>query len=311
MTATPRPWRRNKFNGKFSPAGMLVTLLGGIAAGILVGLGFYGLGMVLPFSIPLVFPAIAGGLAGAATLRLGSGIGQCRSPMLAILVALVAGVVTWGTEHVTDYVVFWTQASTGLLQEYPQAPAEAINLAIDAWLVEQTGQGGFVGFMLLKASTNAVSFTHLMGSGAAVSTSPLSGWGLIVYWFVELLIIAGVAIAINSKYATEPYCDNCHTWRKYKTPIIGSDLNLAEAIEYLQQRNITAALRALGNDDSAGNIVRLEAEFCPKCYDSPVAKLVLIQDTGPKTWLEKTVWADKLEPRHIRQILEPTPPASQ
>ena len=29
----------------------------------------------------------------------------------------------------------------------------------------------------------------------------------------------------------------------------------------------------------------------------------VVKDTGPKTWTETTVWADKLEPHYIRQIV--------
>lgn len=302
MTSIAQTENINKPSGKFSPFGMLATLFGGAFVGIIVGLVFYGLNMVLPFGIPLVFPAIAGGLTGYATLRLGSSIGRCRNPLLAVCVAMLAGAMAWGTEHTTDYLRFHAEAYNSILKEYPQAPAEKINLVIDEWLKEKTGQSGFVGFMLLKANSNSVEITHITG-GSALSAMTLSGFGLMAYWFVELMITAGVAGVVNRDYAKAPYCDNCNAWRKYRTPVIGTDANLEETIEQFQQRNIAGALESLGKN-SEGNITRLETEFCPVCYDSKMAQLVVVKDTGPKTWVEKTAWADKLEPRHIRQILE-------
>lgn len=303
MTAVAQTEPLNKPSGKFSPLGMLVTLVGGSLAGIAVGLLFYGVNWALPFSIPLVFPAIAGGLVGWAARRLGSRIGRCRNPFLAVCVAILVSTVAWGTGHVADYLDFRARTYNDILKEYPQAPAEKINFVIDAWLQEQTGQNGFIGFMLLKANSSAMEITHVTGGGAAIPALTLSGIGLMLYWLVELVITAGVAGYINYDYAKTPYCEQCHTWRKYKTPAVGTSVHLAETVEQLQQRNIPAAL-ALLNKNPEGPITRLEVEFCPTCYDSQVAKLVVIRDTGPKTWVETTVWADKLAPQHIRHIIE-------
>lgn len=302
MTTTVQTRHSTKPSGKFSPIGMLATFFGGVVGGIVVGLIFYAINRTLHFGIPLVFPALSGMLAGFVTWQLGSSIGRCRNPMLAIFVALVAGSMAWGTEHITDYLRFRADASSSILQEYPQAPKENINLVIDEWLQENTGQRGFTGFMLLKSMSSSMEITPFYQAVVLPGVS-LNGWGLIIYWFVELVITASAAAIVNRNYAKAPYCDSCNAWRKYKTPIVGTDVNLEETIEQLQQRNISTALDLM-EKDSEGNITHLEIEFCPKCYDSKIAKLVVVKDTGPKSWVEETVWSDKLEPRYIQQILE-------
>lgn len=294
---------RAKPSGKFSLPGMGVTLLGSVSAAILTGLVFYGLSLILSFSLPLVFPAIMGGLAGYAALRLGSTIGRCRNPMLAVSVAVLAGTVAWGTAHVVDYFQFRREAYQEIVREAPLASPNQINGAIDNWLKEQTGLGGFLGFMLIKATSNTLEITHVTAGGAALPPLTLNGFGLMFYWLFELMVAAGVAGAINWNYAKAPYCEKCNVQRKYKTPIAGTDANLEETISHLQQRTIVAALASLEKNPE-GNVARLEVEFCPVCFDSDLCKLVVVKDTGPRTWLEKTVWADKLESDHIRKIIE-------
>jgi hypothetical protein len=280
---------------------MLITFVGGVVVAVAAGSVFYGLDLILPVSIPLLYPALAGGLVGLATLRLGSTIGRCRNPRLAVLVAVLAGSAAWGTGHVAGYLQFRSEAYSSLLGQHPQAQPAQIDRVIDLWLADQTGQSGFIGYMLLKAASTSIEIQHVV-SGAALPPMSLSGAGLIGYWLVELAVTAGVAGYFNRNYSKAPYCDKCHAWRRYRTLVIGTSANLDDTVGQLRQHNISAALFSL-RQRPEGNIVRLEVEYCPTCYDSRLAKLVVVEDTGPKTWLEKTVWADKLEPRDIQQMI--------
>lgn len=290
-------------SGKFSPSGMLLTLLGGAGAALLTGLVFYGIDLILPVSIPLVFPLIMGLVVGYVTARLGSGVGRCRSPFLAISVAVVCGAFAWGSGHLADYVRFRILVFNNVRDQVPHASVEQINRFIDERLVEEVGQGGFAGFMLFKARANTMEFTQLV-AGAPLGPVTLNGPELMAYWLFQLVIIAAVAGVTNKNYPTRAYCDTCNAWRMYRTLIFRTETGLEETLEHLRMRNIGAAMADL-RKSSEGHIVRLGIEYCPVCYNSHAAKLVLLQDTGPRSWIEKTVWKDTLEPGHVRQIVAP------
>jgi len=293
----PRP------SGKFSLPGMLLTLLVGILTAIVTGLIFYALSSVLPFSIPMLFPAIMGGIVGFVVMRMGSRIGRCRNWVLAVTVAAIAGAVAVGTGHVADYWRFRTETAESIVAELPWVEPEFVDDMIDTWLLEnETGQPGIVGFILLKSAHSSREITGYQ-YGAPVFDFGLSGTGLMIYWLVEALVSAGIAGLINRSYARAPYCDKCNAWREYQTALIGAMPGAAEAIQHLKNRDIAAAVAAL-TKHKEGDVARFEMEFCPVCYDSALARLVIVEDTGAQTWLEKTVWSDKLEPQHIAQILE-------
>lgn len=292
----PRP------SGKFSLPGMLLTLLVGLLTAIVTGLILYALSSVLPFGIPMLFPAIMGGIVGFVVMRMGSRIGRCRNWVLAVTVAAIAGAVAVGTGHVADYWRFRTETAESIVAELPWAEPEFANYIIDTWLEEETGQPGIVGFILLKSVHSGGEITSFR-YGAPVFSFGLSGTGLMIFWLAEVLVSAGIAGLINRSYARVPYCGKCNVWRQHQTALIGTVPGVAEVIQHLENRDIAAAKAAL-TQYKEGDVARLEIEFCPVCHDSALTRLVVAEDTGPRTWLEKTVWSDKLEPQHIEQILQ-------
>ncbi len=295
-TLNPRP------SGKFSLPGMLLTLLVGLMTAIATGLIFYALSSVLPFSVPMLFPAIMGGIVGFVAMRMGSTIGRCRNWVLAVTVAAIAGAVAVGTGHVADYWRFRIETAKTIVADLPWAEPDSVDYVIDTWLEEETGHPGIVGFILLKSAHSSGEITSYR-YGAPVFSFGLSGTGLMSYWLVEVLVSSGIAGLINRSYARVPYCDKCNAWRQYQTALVGTMPGVAEAIQHLKNRDIPAAMAAL-TKHKEGDVARFEIEFCPVCYDSALTRLVVVEDTGARTWLEKTVWSDKLEPQHSEQILE-------
>jgi len=265
---------QNKFkpSGKFNPLGMLATLVIGILSAVIIGAISYGISSILRFGIPLLIPGIAGFLVGLITSKLGSTIGQYRNLILAISVGILCGIVAGVTVHVVDYFWFRGQFFSTILNEAPYLIPAQIRYVLNQWLFEQTGRSGLIGFLILKAMSNSVEFSFIV-SGAALPPFNISESGLIVYWFIEIILIAGIAGFSNSVYPKKSYCDQCKITRKTKIPVIGTDANLADSVEAFKTLNITKALKLL-TENSEGNIVRLVVEYCPGCFDSFYSKLV-------------------------------------
>lgn len=286
-----------KPSGKFSLPGMLLTLMAGIGTAVIAGLVFYLVGSVIPCGIPFLFPVLLGIAVGIVTMELGSRVGRCRNQVLAISIAVIAGIVAGSSEHIIDYARFRLNVFNSIATEAPQASLQSINSVIDQWLRDETGHPGFIGFMLLKTTSDSIEIIPLY-YGAAIGGFRLTGPFLVLYWLFELLTVTGLAGFMNRSYSLEPYCEQCNAWRKCKVPVVGSVDRIDEAVEALQRREITAAVRALGTH-SEGDIARLEMELCPVCYDNSHTTLVVVRDAG-----EYTVWTDKLDTSSVRGLLE-------
>ncbi|CAG0927422.1 hypothetical protein TFLX_00458 [Thermoflexales bacterium] len=293
----------SKPSGKFSLPGMVVALAGGIAVVVSFGAIFSLITSAISFSIPLVVPAMLGAVVGYATMKLGTSFGRCRNPKLAVSVAIIAGVVAWGTQYVIDYGRFRSVAFATIVHELPQATSQQVDHFVDQWLQEETGQSGLVGFMFLKADSESIEITSHQ-YGVPLAGFRLSGFSLVIYWLIELLMIVGLAAYINRSYAKQPYCDQCETWRDYEVPMLGSPEHVDEAITAFQRRDIPTAIEALGTCEQ-GDFIRLEIEYCPRCFEDAYAKLVAVHDTGqPKHWTEQLLWSNRLDPNLTRQVLE-------
>lgn len=290
-------------SGRFSFSGMALTLLGGLLVAVAAGLVAFVIRTAISFSIPMVLPAVAGGVVGYFTMRLASGIGRCRNPALAIGTAAVVGAVAWGSSHVYDYLYFQWTAFNEVKSSVPHADIVTFERAVDEYLASETGVGGFVGYMLLKAEGSSVEFGYIGQSGNAISGTGITGFGLILYWLFEVMMSAGLAVIINKDFAREPYCEQCRTWRKYKVPLTGMDSGIEAVVDNLNRGDVAAAREGLVRA-TEGNIVRLEIEYCPKCHDSKTAQLVVVKDTGPRTWVETTLWAGKLTPDQVTIVVE-------
>lgn len=288
-------------SGRFDPKGMLLTLLGGLVAGVVVGAALSLLKAALGFSIPIVVPLVAGAIVGGVTYALGYRFGRCRSPALAIGVALLAGTTTWVAEHVTDYLRFHERSAEQLARTEDPPPPEAIDPLIDAWLVAETGHDGVVGFMLLDAASTRSELGTTFSTGFTLPAFELRGTGLIVYWLIELLVTALTAAFFNRSYPKEGYCDACGAWREKQTPVVGTDRHVDDAIIALRAHDIAAAVAALGRDPE-GAIARVQLERCPACNDSRGASLVVVRD-APGGWTNETVWADRLPPAKVVELV--------
>jgi uncharacterized membrane protein YeaQ/YmgE (transglycosylase-associated protein family) len=180
---------------------ILAAVVGGAIFGALVSLIANLVYLIILF--PLVMGAIAGVLV-SSTVR----SGKIRNPGVAIVGAVLAGFVIYGAMWATDYFQFRNTVKTELLKDSPKFDSSKIEELIDLGLMMETGQSGFVGYVLYQ-DKQGVSIGRVTSSGKGVNLGPTFSW---VYWGIELLIILWVAIVIGKKPASDPFCESCERW---------------------------------------------------------------------------------------------------
>ncbi len=289
-------------SGRFSLPGMIAVVLIGLVAGLGLGAIVCAVQRLLPFSIPIILPGIIGGLAGVVVWRLGVSIGRCRNPALAIVVAIIVGVFAWESSHLVDYAWFRWDAQAALALQAPESTAAARDRAIDSYLKDETGLTGFGGYLVAKIQNSEVAFYHFF-SGSAVPSGTASGPMLLFWWMLDAILAGTLAVVINKDYASDLYCDACNEWGKARTPVVGTDARLDDVIDSLRMGQAQAACDALERSEE-GHITRLQVEYCPRCYQSNPTHLVVVHDTGPRTWEEVTVWTGDLPPQAMTHIAQ-------
>jgi hypothetical protein len=292
-----------KPSGRFSIVGMLGTFIIGSIVAIIAGLISYGFSYYLDFSIPLLFPGLIGASVGVVTMTNGEKIGKSRNPFLSILIAVLCAIIAWSTIHVADFVVFRNHVYADILTELPHLYPGEVKQVFNYWLIDETGNRGIVGFLLLKAYSSNVAISYMFSGATTPPLFNITGIGLIIYWLVELGIILFMAVVMNKDYAGKPYCEKCGVRRKISFPVFGDDSNIDDVVARIEAGDVVSALDLLTEKED-GNLVRFVVEHCPDCFDSLYAELIVVKDVGPKTWIDQTAWNGILHPDDIKTILE-------
>jgi hypothetical protein len=155
----------------------------------------------------ILFPALMGAIAGGFVAAAVRG-GKIRNPAVAIVGAIVAGLVIYGSMWAVDYLQFRNTVKTELVKDSPKTDPADIEKLIDLGLMMETGQSGFVGYVLYQ-DQQGVSIGRVTSSGKGVNLGPTFSW---VYWGIEILIVLWLAILIGKNPASAPFCESCERW---------------------------------------------------------------------------------------------------
>src|SRR5215471_9392206 len=171
------PTRRYEPSGKSDSGAVPLVFGAGLIGGVLVGAveGFVSQWLSLLILFPAVVGAVAGGLAGAQIAKR-----KMRAPLLAGVLAALAGAAGYATVHVVEYARFQSRLGNATTEE------------IDRILSQKTGSTGFVGYMKWKAE-RGTSIKRVSESGKGLE---VSGSGSYVLWAIELLFASVIAGAI-------------------------------------------------------------------------------------------------------------------
>ena len=264
--------------GPFSFTAVLgVALAGGVVVGALEG------AIDKWFSLFLVFPALIGLAAGGGAAWM-IGRQRLRAPLLAMLLGAAGGTAGYLAVHAVDYVRFRADVGEMIRGESPGAADSEVADAVDALLVQETGEAGVRGFLEI-AARRGVSLKHAGASDKGLAFTGIGAWLL---WLCELLVSAGIAGALARGRAKAPFCESCDTWYGPEQQLAAGGAGAAG-----MQRAMLSALEAGDLDGAAGVLAPppsakasfvLTASTCPGCgVDAHCTlKRVVYKKKGPQ-----------------------------
>lgn len=217
----------------------------------------------------LIFPALMGFTSGGCTVIAIKG-GKVRNPLVGLLFGAMTGLITYGAFHGGEY--FFTQQSFAkqieaeLGQEIDMAETNAL---MDAFLQEQTGSSGFLGYLKYSAK-QGISIGRVGSSNDGLPLNETFTW---IYWLIELAIIEAISLAMAKSAVADPFCETCDQWyaQGQRIGTVTNDqseifLNTVQADQMVQ-----AATHI--QTRTVPTIPRLEVDLrkCPGCDQGEVA----------------------------------------
>jgi hypothetical protein len=285
-----RPYRPSGASEPGSiPALFVLTLLAGIAGGVVEGVvGRYLISLFIVF--PLLLGLVAGG---AAAWRVG--VGKVRAPALAALAGLLGGLAGQVANDRLEYEFFRRDAAAEVRSGHPDVDAGAI---LDEYLVEQTGQAGWTGFLELQAR-EGISIKRGGGHGLKIT-----GIGCYILWLVELLLAGGVALAMAYDRARQPFCERCKAWYALDEPIAdGARDAWKQVVAALERGDIAGALAARGTPTAKAKAA-LRLLQCATCEaHEPLLKVRVHTGLDGKKPQDKVVYQSLLRADQGRALL--------
>lgn len=223
-------------------SGLVLTFIISVVAGVAIGALASFIGQWLYLII--FFPLIMGGVTGAAVAQ-GVRLGKLRNPILAALLGIVAGIVCYTAMHATDYYLFLRDLRAYGAEQAPAGTTAAdVDNLINLMLLEETGQEGFAGFILLEAQ-EGVSIGQV-GRSNETNIGSTFTW---IYFAIELIIITVLSAALGYTKAKEPFCEERDAWYDNKTYVGFLDID-AETVA--KQKLIDNGVSALAQSLKTG-----------------------------------------------------------
>lgn len=268
--------------GGFNPVGavllLVASLLSGLMLGILAGLVARWLYIVL------IFPVLIGGIVGA----VGYGVirlAKVRNTALGAVSGLLGGFFAMLSMHYLAYMNFEAQLSNIPAQvreaerKLASMPPEEIQK--QPFLDDQAKQAfsdpvhraGFRvhnlwTFMHYRAKLG-VTLSRTSSVGRNDSGMNLGYIGSWIYWSIEVLIVAGIALAVQHHGAKQPFCRRCQNWKEARNLGVLPESDAAA----LQEGNLLHF--ATPPPQQVQGLVSVTVEVCPFCQaDSPVDVVV-------------------------------------
>lgn len=199
-------------SGRISFIGLILAIIIVLIAGTVLGVIAYLISKTI-YLVP-VSPLALAFLSGLfATLAVHWG--KIRNSIIAILIGLLIGTVSYGVYRVAEYA--------GALVEIAQinavkdisgliAQVQGGQRQLDLFLEREVGQGGFLGFTEFLAQ-EGMTITRT-GSSSSTGGITLVDESLYIYWAIEAIVILLIAAGMARSSARKPFCEDGNRWLK-------------------------------------------------------------------------------------------------
>jgi len=279
-----------KPDGAFSVPGIMAMLVGlGVSAVILGAAASY---VSQWFYLIILFPVGIGlGLSFAAMAMVKAS--KMRNTAIVGSIALVAGFAAMTSMHFTDYLRYQQEMQAEIdanneLQQFATLTQEEIKNV----LAELSGEDQAAVASLNKAMIAMNSFMAYMSFQADVGVSikrarsnssngiNLGRTGSMIYWGIEALIVAFIVLVSARKYASEPFCNSCNSWKTNKA--IGMFRTSAEEVQnYLQNAKFKKLSTISATEDEPGHLM-VTMSHCESCGEKAPFEMTLSELTVNK-----------------------------
>src|SRR5258708_31897430 len=195
--------------------GIILVALATIVVAVVVGLASAAIKSYLGIYLIIVFPLVMAFVLAWTINKLGKS-GKLRSGGAVVVLAVLAGLLMYGTYRYAEYVFFKQQLyQTTLTQVTIKAgkplTADQINkftTAFDSELQKDETVGTFLGFVQATGKEGVGihfgnSATNTSGGLNFTLSEPLT-W---VYWALEILVICGIVAASTDKASGTLFCE--------------------------------------------------------------------------------------------------------
>src|SRR5689334_21763113 len=193
--------------------GFILLLVLAIISGAALGGVLFALDYYLHFYLVLLFPLVAGTIAGGLLTR-GVYAGKVRSPFMAFLVGLICGILMYGVYHAASYYIgFRGVMRSAYVEKTKENLSEAdLDKLVNAFLnynkVDDTGIVGYLKYTTLEG----ITITSTSSYGSTSSSDTLKGnlvWG---YYAVEILLAGLIAAFMAAGAAGLPFDEDAGEW---------------------------------------------------------------------------------------------------
>jgi hypothetical protein len=190
---------RNYQPSNIAPSqGVAILAASSLVSGVAIGGATAFLGKFIYFIV--LFP-LGMGFATGSVLGFAVKKGKIRSPITALGLGLLGGLVTYGSLMYGQYMNFQQQTAT--------------MKNVDTRLQEMTGSSGFVGFLKISAK-EGITISRRSSSGFTIKDN-----FVYLLWLIELGVVGFLAASIPFAAAKEPFNEDANEWYR-EIKLIGS-----------------------------------------------------------------------------------------
>jgi hypothetical protein len=202
--------RNYRASGAAPVGGIVMLLVLAVLGGAVIGGILWAIEHFTNFYLVVLFPLAAGAILGG-ILAFSVRSSKVRSPIIAGLFGLAAGLIAYGVYHFAGYyVTFRGEARTALVENGATNPTEAdVDELVNAFLEAEVDETGFMGYMNLAAQEGITINRTVSSSSSGIN---LQGTGAWVYWGIEVAAAALIAAFMAGRAAGEPFDENAGTW---------------------------------------------------------------------------------------------------
>lgn len=196
--------KRYRASNRVPFGGLLLLLIGAVFTAALLG----GLLFAVSHLIYLIvlFPLIAGFLGGAIMAAIVR-TGKVRSPIIAGLFGLVAGVGIIGVYNFAQYYIdFRNEARNAIIEDSgDDITQQEIDEIIDFVLEDEVGDTGFIGYLKFSAREG----TTISRGSSELKLDETATW---IYWGAELVVVALIVAGLAFSAARQPFNEEAGEW---------------------------------------------------------------------------------------------------